>query len=376
MKKLLITLLSLLVLCCTQQKKTEETPAFPDPENFDTIVDGKPIALYILENENGIKIAITNYGARVVSVLMPDKEGHITDIALGYNTIGEYLNDQIYSGPIVGRYANRIKDAHFTIEGKEYDLYKNDGDNTLHGGKEGFDKKIWNAAQDSNSVTMHYLSPDGEEGYPGNLDLTVSYKLTPDNELKIEYAATSDAPTCINLTNHTIWNLKGEGDSTILDHYMMINGDYFTPVDNEWIPTGEILPVEGTPLDFREGKQIGKDINADDEQLKNGLGYDHNWVLNKTDEEPGLAAKLWEETTGRMLEVYTSEPGMQLYSGNFLDGTVTGKSGRPYLYRSALIFETQHYPDSPNHDNFPSTLLMPGENYHQLTVIKFKQINK
>ena len=339
-------------------------------------MDGKPIALYILENENGIKIAITNYGARVVSVLMPDKEGHITDIALGYNTIGEYLNDQIYSGPIVGRYANRIKDAHFTIEGKEYDLYKNDGDNTLHGGKEGFDKKIWNAAQDSNSVTMHYLSPDGEEGYPGNLDLTVSYKLTPDNELKIEYAATSDAPTCINLTNHTIWNLKGEGDSTILDHYMMINGDYFTPVDNEWIPTGEILPVEGTPLDFREGKQIGKDINADDEQLKNGLGYDHNWVLNKTDEEPGLAAKLWEETTGRMLEVYTSEPGMQLYSGNFLDGTVTGKSGRPYLYRSALIFETQHYPDSPNHDNFPSTLLMPGENYHQLTVIKFKQINK
>ncbi|MBN1952314.1 MAG: galactose mutarotase [Bacteroidales bacterium] len=338
-----------------------------------TTVNKDSIHMYELKNANGIEVVLTNYGARIVSVLTPDKKGEFADIALGYNTIDEYLSDNIYSGPIVGRFANRIKDAKFTLDGKEYTLYKNNGDNTLHGGLNGFDKKVWTASQEGNSVKMTYLSPDMEEGYPGNLAVTVVYTLTDKDELKIEYEAETDAATILNLTNHTIWNLKGEGDSTILDHYFMINADEFIPVDKEWIPTGEIASVEGTALDFREGKQIGQDIAIGDPQVENGLGFDHNWnLIKKSEDELSLAGKLWEETTGRLLEIWTTEPGMQFYSGNFLDGTVKGKSGRAYQHRSALIFETQHYPDAPNNPGFPTTVLKPGEVYKQTTIIRFK----
>lgn len=372
MKKLLFPIIALLAIACNPGQPAEEKSLPPDPADFDTLIDGKSINLYVLENTNGIKVCVTNYGARVVSVITSDKDSNFADIALGYNSIEKYLKDNIYSGPIAGRFANRIKDAKFTLDGKEYNLFKNDGDNTLHGGKKGLDKKIWDAVQEGNSVTMSYLSPDGEEGYPGNLSLTKTYTLTADNELKMEMSATTDAPTVINLCNHTAWNLKGEGDSTILDHYFEIYADAFTPIDKEWIPTGEIAPVEGTPLDFRKGKQIGQDIDAAHEQLINGLGYDHNWVLNKDSAGVlSLAAKLWEQSTGRMIEIYTNEPGMQFYSGNFLNGSVIGKSGRTYPYRSALVFETQHFPDSPNHENFPTTVLRPGEKYYHLVVCKF-----
>jgi aldose 1-epimerase len=372
MKNLITILAVVAMIACTSQKKPEEKSLFLDASAFDTTIDGMEIHLYTLKNDSGITVYLTNYGARVVGILTPDKNGKFADIVPGYRNIGSYLKDKIYAGPIVGRYANRIGNARFILDNQEYNLYRNEGKNTLHGGKKGLDKQIWKATQNNNSVTMTYLSPDGEEGYPGNLNIRMTYTLNPDNSLKIEYEAETDQPTVINLTNHTYWNLRGEGDSTILDHYCQINADYYTPIDNEWIPTGEIAPVSGTPFDFREGKQIGRDINADNEQLKNGLGYDHNWVLNK--DSAGVfssAAKLWEKTTGRYVKVSTTEPGLQFYSGNFMDGTIIGKSGRPYMYRSACIFEAQHFPDSPNHNNFPSTVLRPGEKYTQLTLYEF-----
>jgi len=369
----LITILAVFaMIACTSQKKTKESSIALNPQAFDTIIDGKEIKLYTLKNDSGITVYLTNYGARIVGILAPDKNGKLADIVPGYSSIGDYMNDKIYAGPIVGRFANRIGDARFILDGKEYNLFRNEGDNTLHGGKKGLDKRIWTAVQNDNSITMTYLSPDGEEGYPGNLTIRKTYTLNPDNSLKIEYEAETDQPTVVNLTNHTYWNLKGEGDSTILDHYCQINADSFTLIDKEWIPTGEIAPVAGTPFDFREGKTVGSDITADNKQLGNGLGYDHNWVLNKDSSCTfSFAAKLWEESTGRYIKVSTTEPGMQFYSGNFMDGSITGKSGRPYLYRSACIFETQHFPDSPNHENFPSTVLRPGEKYTQLTLYEF-----
>jgi aldose 1-epimerase len=371
MYKWIIIIAVFVQACGSADVKQEETSNLMK-ENFDTIVAGKNVSLYLLENKNGIKVYVTNYGARLVSIQTPDKKGEFADIILGYNTIDEYLKDNIYSGCIVGRFANRIKDGKFSIDTAEYQLFLNDGDNTLHGGKEAFNKKVWDAKQTGNSIELTYLSPDGEEGYPGNLTVSKTLTLTDDNELKIEYKATTDAPTIINLSNHTYWNLKGEGDSTILDHYFQINADSYTPVDSEWIPTGEIAGVDGTPFDFRKGKQVGQDILSENEQLANGKGYDHNWVLNKEKADSlTFAAKLWDGTSGRVLEIYTTEPGLQFYSGNFLDGSVKGKSGEAYQFRSAMIFETQHFPDSPNHDNFPSTVLNPGEEYYHLAVIKF-----
>jgi aldose 1-epimerase len=353
-------------------KKENSKEPIMKKEAFDTIIDGKKISLFHLENANGIEVYFTNYGARIVSLLTPDKEGKFADIALGYSNIKGYLNDKMYLGCIVGRFANRIDEAKFTLDGKEYQLFKNDGPNTLHGGEKGLDKVIWEGSQEGNTVTFTYLSPDGEEGYPGNLSLKKTYTLNDDNELIINYEAETDKPTIINLSNHTYINLKGEGDTTILDHYVQINADSFTPVDDEWIPTGEIVSVEGTPFDFREGKTIGQDIDQEDQQLINGKGYDHNWVLNKDSANAmSFAGKMWDESTGRYIAYYTTEPGMQFYCGNFMDGTVTGKSGRPYKYRAALIFETQHFPDSPNHENFPSTVLRPGQTYRHTAVMKF-----
>jgi aldose 1-epimerase len=373
MKKLTILVLIFSVFACSSRfKKTETAPSYLDTAAFDTTINGKKIGLFLLENKSGMQVFVTNYGARIVAVLTPDKGGKITDIALGYNSIKGYLNDKMYLGPTVGRFANRIGDAKFSLDGQEFTLFKNDGDNTLHGGKEGLDKKIWDAQQDSNTLTLTYLSPDGEEGYPGNLNVKQVITLTPDNEIKIEYEAITDKPTVVNLTNHTYFNLKGEGDTTILDHVVQIFADKYTPVDNEWIPTGEIVTVENTPFDFRKGKQVGQDINQENEQLINGKGYDHNWVVNK--DSIGLlslVAKVSEESTGRYIEYFSTEPGVQFYCGNFMNNTVSGKAGKLYHYRSGLIFEPQRFPDSPNHTNFTSTVLRPGEKYSHILVMKF-----
>lgn len=372
MRNLIILVALITAVACVTKEKPDKNPLAIDAKAFDTIIDSKQIKLYTLKNDSGITVYLTNYGARVVGIITADKNGNLADIVPGYKSIDEYLNDKIYAGPIVGRYANRIGNSRFILDGKEYYLTPNEGDNTLHGGKQGLDKRIWTTTQNENSITMTYLSPDGEEGYPGNLNIRVTYTLNPDNSLKIEYLAETDKTTVINLTNHTYWNLRGEGDSTILDHYCQINADCYTPINNQWIPTGEITSVEGTPFDFRNGKTIGTDIDADNEQLKNALGYDHNWVLNK--DSAGaftFAAKLWETSTGRYIKVSTTEPAVQFYCGNFMNGSIVGKSGKPYLYRSACLFEPQHYPDSPNHENFPSTILRPNETYIQVSLYEF-----
>jgi aldose 1-epimerase len=374
MKKLVIFLVIVALVSCKTKVSVKESckSDLLKKEAFEKEIDGKKTSLYLLENSNGIKVYITNYGARVVSLLTPDKEGECADIVLGFDNIDSYLKDNMYLGCIVGRYANRIKDGKFTIDGQQYNLFLNDGPNTLHGGKKGFDKRVWDAKQEGNTLILSYLSPDGEEGYPGNLSVKKIYTLTDENELKMEYEAETDKATIVNLSHHSYFNLKGEGDTTILDHYFMADADFFTPVDRTLIPTGEIRPVANTPFDFKEGKQIGQDIGLENEQLKFGLGYDHNWILNKDSANAlTFAVKLWEETTGRVMEIYTTEPAFQFYSGNFMDGSVTGKSGKPYKYRAALAIEPQHFPDSPNNPEFPSTVLRPGEKYRQLSILKF-----
>ncbi len=374
MKKLIIFLIIMNLVACKTGVNRKDYSATVNlkKDAFEKIINGKKTGLFMLENKNGIKVYITNYGARIVSLLTPDNKGRFADIVLGFDNIDSYITDSMYLGCIVGRYANRIKEGKFILEGNEYILNCNDGPNTLHGGNSGFDRKVWDARQEGNTITLSYLSPDGEEGYPGNLKVKKIYTLTDDNELIMEYEAETDKATIVNLSNHSYFNLKGEGDTTILDHYLLGNADYFTPVDRTLIPTGELAPVAGTPFDFTEGKQIGRDIGTPCEQLIYGMGYDHNWVLNK--DSAGIlsfAVKLWEEKTGRVMEVYTTEPGFQFYSGNFMNGTATGKSGKNYHYRSALAIEPQHFPDSPNNPAFPSTVLRPGEKYRQLSILKF-----
>jgi aldose 1-epimerase len=374
MKKLIL-FLSVVALVACKTKVSNKNSIDNDlikKKAFEKEVDGKKVSLFLLENDNGIKVYITNYGARIVALYTPDRNGQFADIVLGFNNIDDYINDKMYLGCIVGRYANRINKGKFSLEGKEYNLYLNDGNNTLHGGNKGFDKKVWDAHQKGNSLILTYLSPNGEEGYPGNLSVKLTYTLTDNNELRMEYEAETDKTTIINLSHHSYFNLKGEGDTTILDHQLLALADYFTPVNSELIPTGEITPVPGTPFDFNPGKQIGQDIGIADEQLTFGGGYDHNWIINKkTPDTLVLAVILREETSGRVMEILTTEPGFQFYSGNFMDGSVKGKSGKPYYKRSALAIEPQHFPDSPNHPEFPSTVLKPGEKYRQLSVLKF-----
>ena len=348
-----------------------DTTAFAQEEDFDSIM------LYTLKNENGMTVKATNYGAIITSIVVPDRDGKPADVALGYNRVEDYINavDKPYFGAVVGRYGNRIAGGKFTLDGETYSLLKNNGDNHLHGGAVGFDKVVWDADYDqaSNRLTLSYLAKDKEEGYPGNMKLTVTYTLTDDNALVIDYRATTDKATPINVTQHSYFNLKGEGEGDILDHELMLNAKKFTPVDQGLIPTGELLSVAGTPFDFTTAKAIGRDIGKDHEQLKFGLGYDHNWVLDKGGQlgELTLAAQVYEPKSGRVLEVHTTEPGVQFYCGNFLDGRLKGKSGKAYVHRGGFCLETQHFPDSPNRPDFPSTILKPGEQLKSQTVFRF-----
>jgi aldose 1-epimerase len=333
--------------------------------DFGKTREGVPVRIFTLTNSHGMEATITNYGGRIVSL----KVGG-TDVVLGFNSLEGYLNENPYFGALIGRYANRIGHAQFTLNGVLYKVPKNDGDNSLHGGKRGFDKVVWTAGQlTDGGLELSYFSNDGEEGYPGNCKVRVMYHLTDANELKIDYIAATDKDTVVNLTNHSYFNLKGEGD--VLGHLLTLNADRFTPVDSGLIPTGELKGVEGTPFDFRKATAIGARIEQDDEQLKLGKGYDHNWVLNKKGAELSLAARVEEPSTGHVMEVWTTQPGIQFYTGNFLDGTIKGKGGRVYERRSALCLETQHFPDSPNKLKFPSVVLRPGVEFKSTTVYKF-----
>lgn len=351
--------------CLTPTSLMAEIPT----EDFDSI------KLFTLTSPAGVTVKLTNYGAVITSIITPDRDGELADVALGYSRVEDYINavDKPYFGAVVGRYGNRIAGGAFRLDGTAYTLAKNNGPNHLHGGVIGFDKVVWDAKPNpaDNSVAMSYTAKDGEEGYPGNLRVTVTYKLTRDGELLVDYRATTDRATPCNLTQHTYFNLKGEGEGTILDHRLKINADRFTPVDSGLIPTGELATVAGTPFDFRAAKPIGRDIGLDHPQLEYGLGYDHNWVLNRTTDALEFAAEVVEPTTGRKLTVLTTEPGIQFYCGNFLDGRLRGKSGKPYVYRGGFCLETQHFPDSPNQPSFPSTILRPGEAYDTTTVFRF-----
>jgi aldose 1-epimerase len=338
-------------------------------------VDGKEVFLYTLRNKSGMEARITTYGGIVVSLSVPDRSHKSGDVVLGYDSLSGYLKATPYFGAIVGRYGNRIGKARFTLDGKEYSLRANDGANTLHGGPKGFDKVVWDADETTPAtqsvLALSYLSRDGEEGYPGNLKASVVYTVTDSNELRIDYQASTDMPTVQNLTHHSYFNLAGAGKGDILSHEVMLNADRFTPIDAGLITTGELKPVEGTPMDFRTPTAIGARIGAKDDQLRFGRGYDHNWVLNRTGEGLSLAARVTEKTSGRVMEVWTTQPGIQFYSGNFLDGTCIGKGGTPYAYRTGFCLETQHFPDSPNKPSFPSTVLRPGEKFSSTTVYRF-----
>jgi aldose 1-epimerase len=339
--------------------------------------DFDSIRLYKLKNKLGTEIKITNYGATVTSIKVADRNGEFADIALGYDRVEDYINavDKPYFGSIVGRYGNRIAKGEFTLDGKTYTLALNNGPNHLHGGIIGFDKVVWNAksvkGKGFTGVELTYLAKDMEEGYPGNLDIKVTYKLTEDNELSIDYRAVTDNATHVNLTNHTYFNLAGEGNGTILGHELMVYADKYTPVDDTLIPTGRNISVKGTPFDFTIAKPIGRDINQQNEQLMFGGGYDHNFVLNRKKDGMTLAAAVYEPTSGRFMEVLTEEPGLQFYCGNFLDGRLKGKADQPYVYRGGFCLETQHYPDSPNQPDFPTTILRPDQTYKTKTIYRF-----
>jgi aldose 1-epimerase len=342
---------------------------------FGKTADGVAVHLYTLCNAKGMEVAITNYGGIVLSLKVPDRQGSLDDVVLGYDTLAEYIADNPYFGAIIGRYGNRIGRGKFTLDGQEYTLAQNNNENHLHGGMKGFDKVVWKAkgilGDKGPGLVLTYTSRDGEEGYPGNLDVSVTYIVTQENELRIHYVATADKPTPVNLTNHSYFNLAGQGIGNILGHELTLCADRFTPVDEGLIPTGQLRPVEGTPMDFRKPVAIGARVDQEDEQLGFGGGYDHNWVLNKPAGELALAARVYEPKRGRVMEVFTTEPGIQFYCGNFLDGSNVGKGGKVYRHRYGFCLETQHFPDSPNKPAFPSTVLRPGEEYSTTTVYKF-----
>ncbi len=344
-------------------------------QQFGVLPDGRSVGLFVLENSNGCSASVTDFGATVTSLVAPDNRRGLSDIVLGFDTLDSYLAGHPYFGSTIGRFGNRIADGRFTLDGQVYHLAQNNGPNHLHGGSTGFGMLLWRVTSDTSPDTqqlqLSHTSPDGEEGYPGRMQISVTFTLSDANELRIDSLATTDRPTIVNLTNHSYFNLAGPAGDTILDHEIMINADHFTPVNADLIPTGEIRPVEGTPMDLRRINRIGSRIDDDDDQLRLANGYDHNWVLNRSGEEPTLAAKVHEPISGRMLEVLTTEPGVQFYTGNFLDGSFVGRTGKPYGRRSGFCLETQHFPDSPNQPGFPSTVLRPGETWQSTTIYRF-----
>ena len=323
---------------------------------------------YTLTNSHGFEVSVTNYGGAITSLKTPDRDGNFGEIVLGFETLDDYVHNPRYFGALIGRHANRIADGKFSLNGSNYQLPQNNGANHLHGGFKGFDKRVWDVRESENTLHLTYFSKDGEEGYPGNVTAAVDYTLL-DNELRVDYRATTDQDTIVNLTNHSYFNLRGAG--TILDHELTLNANHFTPVSEDLIPTGEIRSVEETPMDFREGKAIGSEISSSYDQLGFTGGYDHNFVVNDYDGSLKSAGRLYEPSTGRVLEVLTTQPGMQFYSGNFLDGTLVGRNGFVYVKYAGLCLEPQHFPDAPNHPNFPSTVLRPGEEHKQTTVYRF-----
>jgi len=338
--------------------------------DYGKMPDGTAVSLYTVTNAKGTEARIITYGGILVSLKTPDRKGTLGDVVLGHDTLAEYMAEGgTYFGALIGRYANRIGKAQFVLDGKTYKLPVNNGPNSLHGGLKGFDKRNWSAREVAGGVELSLLSKDGEEGYPGNLKAVVTYTLSEDNRLRVHYTATTDKPTVVNLTNHSYWNLKGEGDA--MNQLVTINADKYSPIDDGLIPLGEPQPVAGTPFDFRKPAAPGARINQANEQLKLGKGYDHNWVLNRTGKGLELAARVEETTTGRVMEVYTDQPAVQFYTGNFLDGSVKGKGGKPANQRTAICLETQHYPDSPNKPAYPSTVLKPGATYDTTTEFRF-----
>lgn len=370
-KELLLASVATLTLLSCNTKQPDYAQL--DATKYQTKIDGKQVNLYTLTNANGMMCEMTNFGGRVVSLWVPDKNGHFEDVSVGYPSIDGYINGMDnYYGATIGRYGNRIGNASFVLNGDTVKLDANENGNTLHGGKAGFCKQVFDAKMvGTNAVEFHRISADGEQGFPGNLDVTVRYTLTDLNELKCEYFAKTDAPTVINLTNHTYFNLKGEGNGTINDHLLYINADSFTVINPMLIPTGELRPVENSPMDFRKATVIGQNIEADYEQLKLAGGYDHNWVLNVSNDTFTFAAKVVEPVSGRTMEVYTNEPGLQFYGGNFMASKEIGKRGKLLNFREALCLETQHFPDSPNHAEFPSTTLNPDGSYYSICIYKF-----
>jgi aldose 1-epimerase len=345
-------------------------------ESFGKTADGQSVDIYTLTNRHGMKARITNYGGIVVSLTAPDRDGKYADVVLGYNDLDSYLKPPFpYFGALIGRYGNRIAKGRFTLNGVEYKLAVNNGENSLHGGLKGFDKVVWTASEVRSAagpaLDLKYLSKDGEEGYPGNLSVDVVYTLTNNDELKIDYRATTDKDTVLNLTHHGYFNLAGEGNGDILNHRLVLKANRFLPTDAGAIPTGELRNVAGSPFDFLKMTAMGAHINDENEQIKIGNGYDHTWVINGLMGKLRQAAIVFEPTTGRMMEVWTTEPGVQFYTGNYLDGTAVGKSGKPYQRRNGFCLETQHYPDSPNHPKFPTTTLKKGQTFRSTTVYKF-----
>lgn len=373
-------LISALLLSCMTatwgSRTSAEAKSTIKKEPFGKTGDGRTVDLYTLKNKSGMEVAITNFGGIIVNLKVPDRAGKIDDVVLGYDSIDGYLTNKAFFGATIGRYGNRIAHGTLVLDGTTYKLPKNDGDNTLHGGPEGFNKRLWNAKDVSSgrgaSLELTYVSKDGEEGFPGNLSAKVVFSLTDKNEVVIAYSATTDKDTVVNMTNHSYFNLAGQGNGDILEHVLTIHGDRITAVDAMLIPTGELRPVKGTPFDFRQATAIGARINQDDPQLKIGKGYDHNWVLAAHGKGvPIPVAEAYEPKAGRVLQVLSTEPGVQFYSGNFLDGTIQGKGGKVYNHRYGFCLETQHYPDSPNHPSFPSTELKPGQTYSTTTIFKF-----
>ena len=365
----LLLLIAVFAACTSTQKKEMEMPY--SKADFESLIDGKTTRLFTMENENGMMVALTNYGAKIVSIYTPDNKGNLADVMLGFKSIGEYQEYGASHGAVVGPFANRIGNASFIIDGEVYNFEVNNGKACLHSGSDSWYRKVWDYKKDGNVISFSLESPDGEFGFPGNKTVKATYTLTDDNELKIDYEITTDKACHFNITNHSYFNLRGEGNGDILDHVLVINADKTTPVTEDMVPTGEIEDIRGTDLDFTTPHVIGERIDSNNQFLVYGVGYDFNYIINKKEGELAFCASAYEPESGRYMEVFTTEPGVQLYTGNHLKGTEIGKAGKPYTKRTGFCLETQHYPDSPNKPQFPSTLLKPGEKLLSTTIYKF-----